>query len=52
MQQFPSVDGNKTDERFSIGNIEENIVFNRPIDKDKLNKCIESCYLTKVNDTF
>ena len=32
----------------SIGNIQENIVFNRPLDEDKLKRCIESCYLKKV----
>ncbi|XP_063685261.1 ATP-binding cassette sub-family C member 4-like [Bolinopsis microptera] len=34
------------------GNIEENILFNRPLDKEKLNKCIESCYLTKDIEQF
>ncbi|XP_063690754.1 ATP-binding cassette sub-family C member 4-like [Bolinopsis microptera] len=34
------------------GNIEENILFNRPLDKEKLNKCIESCYLTKDLELF
>jgi hypothetical protein len=35
------------------GSIEENILLNRPVDRENLNKCIESCYLTGVReDTF
>ena len=32
-----------------LGNIEENITFNRELDKDRLAKCIESCYLNGVS---
>ena len=30
------------------GTVEENILFNRKLDKERLDKCIKSCYLTKV----
>jgi len=29
------------------GNIEENIIFNRPMDKERLSSVIEACYLTR-----
>ncbi|XP_063691934.1 ATP-binding cassette sub-family C member 4-like [Bolinopsis microptera] len=34
------------------GNIEENILMNRPLDKDRLKRCIESCYLTGDLELF
>ena len=30
------------------GNIEENILLDRSLDQDRLNQCIESCYLSEV----
>ena len=34
------------------GNIEDNIRFNRPLNKDKLTECIDNCYLTRVSLEF
>ena len=35
-----------------IGSVRENILFNRPMNEEKLDKIIEACYLSQVIATF